>query len=224
MRVKRCFRFRALLIGLLSVKIGGTLFYLAGPASVSEILFHQQVAIAQEKEGEKTEAQAADKTPKPETVKKKSESADVGAVLKRLEVERKRIGNEEERIKKQRAQLEALKTEIEEKIERLSKIQQQIVADLDKKEALRSEKEQREKAAESDKIKMLSKVYASMKPKQAAAIIDKMDIEIIQKVFSNMKGEQVGSILSYVERERAAKISERLAENVKPSPGGDGTK
>jgi flagellar motility protein MotE (MotC chaperone) len=128
-------------------------------------------------------------------------------------VERRRLEAEEERINHQREQLVALKSEIEAKIESLSKIQQQIAADLDKKEAVLSEKEQKRKAAEEAKIRMLSKVYASMKPKQAAAIIDKIDIEVIEKVFLQMKGEQVGNILSYVEKDRAAKISERLAES-----------
>jgi flagellar motility protein MotE (MotC chaperone) len=202
---------KPLLVGLLAVKIVGTLFYFSGSGYLTGVVFHPQAANAQEKE-------AAPATPAPGArptaalEKKTASSADVGAVLKRLDIERKRLELEEERIGKQREQLEALKREIEEKIEQLAKIQEQISSDLERKEATVSEKDQKLKAAEEAKIKMLSKVYASMKPKQAAAIIDKMDIDIIQRVFSQMKGEQVGSILSYVEQDRAAKISERLAE------------
>ena len=216
MNDKPGFRFKALLFGLLSIKIGGTLFLLTGTVSVSEMLFHQQVAIAQDKDVQDEQNPAAGKAPVASAAKKTPSSSDVQAVLDKLSMERKRLEMREARIKKEHAQLEALKTELEEKIERLSKIQKQIAADLEKKEALRAEEEQKQKAADETKIRMLSKVYASMKPKQAAAIIDKMDIEVIQKVFSQMKGEQVGNILSYVEKERAAKISERLAENMKP--------
>ena len=206
-----CFRFKTLLIALLAIKIGGTLFYLTATVSIADLFFSQPVAIAQEKAPDPPSKQAVEeKQPAPE--KKTAATVDVRAVMKRLDEERERIQAEEDRIKKQRAQLESLKTEIEEKIDTLSKIQQQISTDLDKKEALVSDKEQKQKAADAAKIKMLSKVYASMKPKKAAAIIDKMDIDIIEKVFSKMKGEQVGSILSYVEKDRAAKISERLAE------------
>ena len=69
MTFKRSFRFRALLIGLLSVKIGGTLLLLVGTASVSELLFHQQVAIAQEKEAEKNQIPARGETTKASTSK-----------------------------------------------------------------------------------------------------------------------------------------------------------
>jgi flagellar motility protein MotE (MotC chaperone) len=202
-------RIRVLLIGLVAAKIGVTLLYLAGTVSISEFVFHQQSAIAQEKEPQKEthngESSHAAKT--------KDHTIDVRALLRRLDSERRRLDKEEERIKRQRAQLEDLKEEIEGKIEKLSTIQQRITADLEKKEALLSKIEQRRDLAEETKMKRLGKVYASMKSKQAAAIVDNMDIEVVQKIFSHMKGEQIGNILSYVNRERAAKISERLAEN-----------
>ncbi len=214
MRRRHSFPFRVLLIGLVAVKIGGTLFYLTATVSLAELFFHQPTAVAQEKTSAPASQLPAQKAkPNPDAAKKAASPADVSAVMKRLDMERRRLESEAERLNQQRAQLEALKVEIEEKIDALSKIQQQIAADLDKKDAAITEKEQKQKAAEEAKIRMLSKVYASMKPKQAAAIIDKMDIEIIEKVFSQMKGEQVGNILSYVEKDRAAKISERLAES-----------
>ena len=206
------FRVRALLIGLLTAKIGVTLIYLTGTVSISELFFVQPAAIAQEKPVEAKEA----KTNAVETAKKSKASpppnVDITAVLKRLDRDRKQIERDRENIQKQRAQLDALKQEIEEKIEKLSKIQQQITTDIAKQEALDEKRKKNEKTEEDAKIKMLGKVYASMKPKQAAAIINKMDIKVIQKVFSQMKGEQIGSILSYVDQDRAALISEKLAE------------
>ena len=205
-------RMKALLIGLLTAKIGVTLVYLTGTVSISDLLLTQPSAIAQEKPAETQEN-------KPETIEtaEKSKtppppSVDISAVLNRLDRDRKQIESERENIQKQRAQLDALKQEIEEKIEKLSKIQQQIATDIAKQEAMDDKRKQTQKAEEDAKIKMLGKVYSSMKPKQAAAIINKMDIEVIQKVFSQMKGEQIGSILSYVDKDRAALISEKLAE------------
>ena len=208
-------RFKALLIGLATAKIGITLLYLAGSVSFTEVIFRQQTAIAQDQQTtQKAVAETEKEAPKP--AKSNDPTVDVRAVLKRLDAERKRLSKEEERIRQQREQLEELKEEIEEKIEKLSAVQKQIAADLDKKETMLAERGQRQKTSEEANMKMLGKVYASMKPKQAAAIVDNMDIEIIQKVFSYMKGEQVGNILSYVNKERAAKISERLAEqNIK---------
>ena len=202
-------RFKAILIGLAAAKIGVTLLYLAGTGFVSEFVLHQRVAIAQEKKPPK-EAQN-EKTL--HTGNTKDPTVDVRAVLRRLDSERQRLEKEEERIKRQREQLEDLKEEIDGKIEKLSTIQQQITADLEKKEALLSKIEQQRNSAGEAKMKRLGKVYASMKSKQAAAIVDNMDIEVVQKIFSHMKGEQIGNILSYVNKERAAKISERLVEN-----------
>ncbi len=213
MMVGHAFPFKTLLIGLIVIKIGGTFSYLIGTISPADLLFQEPVAIAQEKAPAAPSPPAGQEEKKDPDNAKNTASAEVNAVLKRLDIERRRLKDEEERIEKQRAQLEALKVEIEAKIDTLSKIQQQIAADLDKKEAVLAEKEKKQKADEEARIRMLSKVYASMKPKQAAAIIDRMDIDIIEKVFSQMKGEQVGNILSYVEKERAAKISERLAES-----------
>ncbi len=206
------FRMKALLIGLLTAKIGVTLVYLTGTVSISEFFLSQPAAIAQEKPAESRENKTETvktaekpKTPPPPNV-------DITAVLKRLDRDRKKIERERENIQKQRAQLDALKQEIEEKVEKLSKIQLQIATDIAKQEAMDDKRKKNRTAEEDAKIKMLGKVYSSMKPKQAAAIINKMDIEVIQKVFSQMKGEQIGSILSYVDQDRAALISEKLAE------------
>jgi flagellar motility protein MotE (MotC chaperone) len=202
------FGVKALIVGLAVVKLGVTLLYFAGTVSITDFFLHQQTAIAQEKKSiEETEIEEAVKAESPE-----ASAVDVRAVLARLNAERQRLGKEEDRIKQQRVRLEELKEEIEAKIETLSKIQQEIEADLKKREAMLASRENQQQAAENANMKMLGKVYASMKPKQAAAIVDKMDIEIIQKVFSYMKGEQVGNILAYVNKDKAAKISERLAE------------
>jgi len=206
------FRMKALLIGLLTAKIGVTLVYLTGTVSISEFFLLQPAAIAQEKPAESREnkTEAAKTAEKPKTPP--PPNVDITAVLKRLDRDRKQIERERENIQKQRAQLDALKQEIEEKVEKLSKIQQQIATDIAKQEAMDDKRKKNRTAEEDAKIKMLGKVYSSMKPKQAAAIINKMNIEVIQKVFSQMKGEQIGSILSYVDQDRAALISEKLAE------------
>ena len=206
------FRMKALLIGLLTAKIGVTLVYLTGTVSISEFFLAQPAAIAQEKPAEsrenKTETVKTAEKPKTPPLP----NVDVTAVLKRLDRDRKQIERERENIQKQRAQLDVLKQEIEEKVEKLSKIQQQIATDIAKQEAMDDKRKKNRTAEEDAKIKMLGKVYSSMKPKQAAGIINKMDIKVIQKVFSQMKGEQIGSILSYVDQDRAALISEKLAE------------
>ena len=78
------FRVTALLIGLLTAKIGVTLIYLTGTVSISEIFFAQPAAIAQEKPVEnkaiQTDAVQAEKKQKTSS----PQNVDITAVLKRL--------------------------------------------------------------------------------------------------------------------------------------------
>jgi flagellar motility protein MotE (MotC chaperone) len=172
----------------------------------------------------KTEAVPADKAEKsappgiPGTTSDQAsllQPEDIRAVMDTLERKRKALQEDEARLKKERTSLDALKQEIEEKIVELTELQKKIEDDLNQKAALASQQEKKIDEAELQKIKQLVKVYSSMKPKNAAAIVDKMDMNVVFQVFSNMKGEQVGEILSYVNQERAAKISEWLVTKEK---------
>jgi flagellar motility protein MotE (MotC chaperone) len=140
---------------------------------------------------------------------------DIRAIMDTLERKRKALQEDEARIKKERANLDSIKQEIEEKIAELTVVQKKIEDDLSQKAALVSQQEKKMEDAGLQKIKQLVKVYSSMKPKNAAAIVDKMDMEVVFQVFSNMKGEQAGEILSYVNQDRAAKISELLVTKEK---------
>ena len=93
----------------------------------------------------------------------------------------------------------------------LTKIQKDLETALAQKEAIETEAERKRREAELEKTKQLVKVYTSMKPKTAAALIDKLDMDVSLKLFALMKGEQIGNILSFVDRDRAAELSERLA-------------
>jgi flagellar motility protein MotE (MotC chaperone) len=136
---------------------------------------------------------------------------DIQAVMDSLEKKRRELQEKEADLKQEQARLESLKLDIEDKIQTLSKVQKKIEDDLNRKQMLATQAEKKMKAEEEKHIKQLVKVYTSMKPKTAAAIVDKLDLNIVFQVFRAMKGEQVGKILTYVDRNRAATISEWLA-------------
>jgi flagellar motility protein MotE (MotC chaperone) len=136
---------------------------------------------------------------------------DIQAVMDSLEKKRQELQEKEADLKQEQARLDSLKLEIEDKIQTLSKVQKKIEDDLNRKQMLATQAEQKQKAEEEKHIKQLVKVYTSMKPKNAAAIVDKLDLNIVFQVFRAMKGEQVGKILTYVDQNRAATISEWLA-------------
>ena len=70
----------------------------------------------------------------------------------------------------------------------------------------------RKEKIDGQKMKHLIKVYSAMKPKSAAEVIGKLDKNFAVELLSQMKGETVGAILSFLDREKAAKIVEGLAE------------
>ncbi len=135
-------------------------------------------------------------------------------VLDGLESKRLQLKEQEENIVREQDKVKALKEELEEKIADLEKIHRQINLSLEKLNKKKSERALRKKAEEDKKIKQLVKVYSSMKPKNAGQIITTMDIIVAEKIIRSMKGDAAGKILSYVERSRAAAISERLASSI----------
>jgi flagellar motility protein MotE (MotC chaperone) len=63
---------------------------------------------------------------------------------------------------------------------------------------------------ENRKLKHLIQAYSTMKPQQAAALIEKLDIAFSIELLSSMKGDAAGKILSFVDLEKGARISEGL--------------
>ncbi len=179
----------ATLLGFLIVKLvlGGTLLYMKGPALSIPVL-DSRPALAED---------ADSPTPSQPSLN----SQNVGASVEILECKRAEIETERRQLERERKQLTALKQEIEAKIIQLSEIQDGIQRKLDE-----------HKTIGDNKIKHLIKIYTSMAPKKAAALIEKLDMKVVMELFSQMKGEQVGQILPHVSSEKAANISENLAK------------
>ena len=135
-------------------------------------------------------------------------------------LEAKRVALEErgEAIRLEEKKLKELKVELDVKREELEALRQQIETSLSRLEAKEKTVNEVQRLEEEKKIKQLVKLYSSMKPKQAAAIINNMDIVIAERLFMNLKGDVAGKILAYVDQEKAARISERLAETLEDLP------
>ena len=136
-------------------------------------------------------------TPKKDEKKAKEETIDLKYIIKKkLEIEK-----EEKQIETKRAELLVIQDDINKKIAKLTKLRDEIRAEVDKK-----------KAVEEKKFKHLIKVYSTMKPQNAAELIEKLDIKLAIELMSKMKGDVVGKILSFVKIEKAAKISEGIVK------------
>ena len=118
-----------------------------------------------------------------------------------LEQKRLQIEKERRELDQERERLNALKQEIAKNLAKLTEIQSEVQGKLNERQAVREER-----------VKHLIKIYTTMPPKKAAALIDKLEMDVIISLFSRMKGDNVGQILPYVSPEKAANISERLAK------------
>ncbi|NDY73400.1 hypothetical protein DO021_00445 [Desulfobacter hydrogenophilus] len=132
-------------------------------------------------------------------------------VLQGLEDKRKAVAEASEQLAKEQKELETYEAQIDEKIESLTTLKKQIEADMARLEKKKTAKEREEAAAFEAKMNRLVKMYASMKPKAAAEIVNKMELSVAYEIFLRMREVSASQILAFVEYEKAAKISERLA-------------
>ena len=132
-------------------------------------------------------------------------------VLRGLEEKKARIAEEKKALEQKREQLERFEEEIDEKLEQLTKLKKQVQDDIALFEKKKDAAETKKEAAFEAKMNRLVKVYAGMKPKNAAGIVNEMDLNVAQEIFSRMRETAAAQILADVNKEKAAKISEGLA-------------
>lgn len=132
-------------------------------------------------------------------------------VLRGLEEKRVHIEKSRQDLAQEKKELERYEEQIDEKLAALESLRKQINDDMALLEEKKTQKELEKEAAYEEKMGRLVKMYAAMKPKDAAFIVDKMTLEVAQEIFLRMREASAALILSYVDAEKAAKISERLA-------------
>jgi flagellar motility protein MotE (MotC chaperone) len=148
-------------------------------------------AIAQEKEMETKEAET---------------SGDISAEeefssLTLLEKKRKELEGKEEELKQKEERLDQLKTEIEERLEKLAQMEKKI----EKLIALKETEEAKD-------LTKLAKVFEATPPEQAGPMFNKLDVKIAAKILVRMKGRSAGKIWGYVDPDQAVKISKELTK------------
>ncbi len=96
-------------------------------------------------------------------------------------------------------ELQRQKSEIEVQIAELSKIREEISAKLEDRVE-----------ADEGKVKKLVELYSSMKPKQAAKIIETVNTDLAVEVLANMKKKSAADIMNVMDEKVAKELSERL--------------
>jgi len=130
--------------------------------------------------------------------------------LSGLKEKRERLDKEEDRLKQEKKALEQFKDELDERLTGLEALKKQIDEDLALMDKKKTDQELQEEAEFEATMNKLVKMYSGMKPKDAAVIINKMDLEVSRQIFSRMRETSSAQILGYVDSEKAAKISESI--------------
>ncbi|NLV97869.1 MAG: hypothetical protein GX043_11135 [Desulfovibrionales bacterium] len=105
----------------------------------------------------------------------------------------------ERELNRREAELHALELELDEKLQNLQTLERKMQKLIDAASVLQDEK-----------MEHLVDVYANMKPKQAAQVLETLDPNISVKILAGMNGRKAGEILSSVRADIAAYLSEAL--------------
>lgn len=122
--------------------------------------------------------------------------AETFAFIQQKEAELKR---KEEDLRAKEETLSRMEKEVEQKLKELMAIQKEI-------QAYRTEREENQ----NGKVRSLAKIYGTMKPKEAAKLLDNLDEKLVMNIIATMNSDEAAGILSNMDVKKAAKISEAL--------------
>ena len=121
--------------------------------------------------------------------------------------------------------LDSRRVELKERSERLDDKEQELEArdrayagkltelrELTERLNIEREKDQRKK---SNKLEQLANVYGSMNPKEAAELMEQLDVTIALSLIQRMPEKRIGQILSMMSPERALVLTRMLSESSK---------
>lgn len=117
-----------------------------------------------------------------------------------LLVERERLLQRLRQLESRERELKLLEKKVEEQINTLTQLSVEVDEKLKKISAIQDER-----------VKLLVKAYAEMRPAKAAQQLMNMDREMAVKILSQLKSTQVASILSAMPPEKAASLAEALS-------------
>lgn len=127
---------------------------------------------------------------------------------RQIDERRRELAREEESLGALKKALEAAKQELLKEKDKLEELRTQVEADLGK----------RGKAGE-ERLDQVAKVYGSMKPKEAAGALEKMDDELAVGILGKLPTKTVGKIFDLMNKDSVRKFTARMQQG-RGSSGG----
>jgi len=181
------------------------------PKLVSLLSISEVLATDQKKNTPKSGEAAAKSHDKDQSVKTateaeplrtaKSSTSSSAETLAHLEQRELELQRKEQHLQAQEKHLQQMQQEVEQKLQELIVIQKEI-------QSFRSEKADNKNAS----IRSLAQIYGTMKPKEAAKLLENMDEKLVVSLLSTMKANEAAEVLSAMDFKKAAKISEALTQ------------
>ena len=215
-------------VGALTVRAAGVFFGPDGGEDLAKIRALQpaagpapQLAQAGKKDGKKAQEKKAGEKPldegrgatvtsnrmpgpkKPRTSRERAPFRDLADItdsevrlLRELSARREQLEKREKDLRHRGALLKAAEARMDEKLAQLKEVQKTV------KELIAQKDE-----AEIKKVDRMVKVYQSMKPDQAAAILGKLQMPVLLDVVGRMKESKLGQILAAMPTEKAQELT-----------------
>jgi flagellar motility protein MotE (MotC chaperone) len=129
-------------------------------------------------------------------------------MIETIENKNRELKKREEELRIKEIRLEALEAKVRKDLEKIEK----SISESKEQMGLQDEKTKENVAA-------LIKVYSSMKPEEAANLVEAIDEDLALKIVSGMKSKIAGQVLSKLDVQVAKRISEKLAGKSKKPAG-----
>lgn len=124
-------------------------------------------------------------------------------MIEMIEKKNRELKKKEETLKNKELQLKKLELKLREDLQKINL----ALARSEEQLGLKDERTRQN-------IDSLIKVYSSMKPEEAANILEALDEDLAIKIISGMKSQTAGQVLSQLDVKIAKTISERLAGKI----------
>lgn len=150
-----------------------------------------------EKTAEKSDAKAAEGENKE---KRPDWQEDEVNHFQKLVERKKELDAREEELNRMESELQVQRDEIEKRLKSLEDTRQHISSSL------------KERVVEDEqKVETLVQMYSSMKPAQAAKVLESMDEDLAVEILGRMKKKSAAEVLNLMKAEKAQVFSERYA-------------
>ncbi len=121
-------------------------------------------------------------------------------MLQFIEKKQKELKEKEESLIKEEERLKVIRREVDDRIEKYSRILAQIESLLKKAEEVQDEK-----------IERIVKVYESMPPEEAADKLSALSEPMAIKIIKRMKPKKAGTVMAYMDSKKVASLMEGMS-------------